>query len=203
MTTSGARGVDIRPHEDYLEVRGVTPTELHEALDLLTEMRSVQADQTAATRPAIVRALMTTTQIPLVPPASLAQAQRSAASRDALLASGVETYESLAAVRRDALASTTRTWISRRRAAHEVFTVSFEGRTIIPSFQFQDAGSPRAELQPLLAVLAEGGVDPWLRWRWLISASSLLSGDVPDSVARTDPARALRAAIRFAAPRRS
>lgn len=53
----------------------------------------------------------------------------------------------------------------------------------------------RPELQPLFAAL-EG--NPHAE-HWITHPTSLLTGEIPEQVAITNPARALRAAQRFAA----
>jgi hypothetical protein len=137
--------------------------------------------------------------VSLTPPATLAQAQRLATRRDALLATPVLTHETLRKLRGDTRESSTRTWLARRRAARAVFTVAHNGKTLIPAFQLDADGEPRAELQPILSVLAEAGIQGWSVWAWLTGRTSLLSGAIPEQVAGTAPARALRAAQRFAA----
>jgi hypothetical protein len=129
----------------------------------------------------------------------VAQAQRLAGHRDALLATPLYTYGSLCELRGDARESSTRTWLSRRKAENKMFTVTHNGRTLIPAFQLDERGDPRPELQPLLAALQGGAVQGWTLWTWLTSPTSLLSGAVPEQLARTEPTRALRAAERFAA----
>lgn len=171
---------------------------LVEALDLLEKVRAVQAEHAGVTRTDLVHTLMAG-NVPLTPPATLAQAQRLATHRDALLATPVLTHGSLRELRGDARESSTRTWLSRRRDAAELFTVSHGGRTLIPAFQFDDAGEPRPELQPVLDALLGAGVQGWALWTWLASPTSLLSGEVPERLARTAPQRVLRAANRFAA----
>ena len=157
----------------------------------------MQADHAAATRADLVQALMVH-NVSLTPPATLAQAQRLATRRAALLATPVLTYESLRELRGDARVSSTRTWVTRRRDARELFTVTYNGRTLIPAFQLDDHGEPRAELQPVLSALIDAGVRGWSLWTWLTTPTSFLSGGVPEQVARTAAARVLRAARRFA-----
>ncbi|MBI3212225.1 MAG: hypothetical protein HYZ38_00250 [Mycobacterium sp.] len=196
---NGARPAryDIAEHADHVEVRGVSRGRVAEALDLLDRVRALQADHAADTRETLVRTLMAG-NVPLTPPATVAQAQRLAGHRDALLASGVLTQSSLSQLRGDSRPSSTRTWLARRKQARALFTVSHGGRTLIPAFQLDEHGEPRPELQPILAVLLDAGVHGWTLWTWLTSPTSLLSGEVPERLARTAGQRVLRAAQRFA-----
>ncbi|MBY3555891.1 hypothetical protein HGI15_21215 [Modestobacter lapidis] len=50
----------------------------------------------------------------------------------------------------------------------------------------------------MLERLLGAGIDDWTAWTWLAQPSSLLSGEVPERTAVTDPERALRASTRFA-----
>ena len=190
---------DIAEHSDHVEVRGVSGRHVTEALLLFEKVRAVQAEHAAATRGDLLHALMIQ-NVSLLPPATLAQAQRLATRRAALLATPVLTHESLRELRGDASVSSTRTWVTRRRDAHALFTVTHNGRTLIPAFQLDDHGEPRAELQAILSALIETGVQGWPLWTWLTTPTSFLSGGIPEHVARTAPARVLRAAERFAAP---
>ena len=190
---------EVAERDGKLEVSGVDRRDLEEALSLLPVVQDLQADDFPRTREGLLRALMHR-QIPLTPPASVAQAQRLAAHRDGLLATEVFTHDTLQQLRGDRQASSTRTWVARKRAARQLFTVTHDRQTIVPAFQFTADGSLRPELRPLLEALAAGGVDGWQLWTWLTSPSSLLSGGVPHEVARTQPERALRAAQRFTAP---
>lgn len=189
---------DIAERSDHVEVRGVSRRRVVEALDLLERVRAVQAEHAAATRGDLVHTLMAS-NIALIPPATVAQAQRLASHRDALLATPLYTHGSLRELRGDARESSTRTWLSRRKAEGKVFTVTHNGRTLIPAFQLDDRGEPRPELRPLLATLQRAGVHGWALWTWLTSPTSLLSGAAPEQLVRTVPQRALRAAERVAA----
>ena len=190
---------DVAERSGHVEVRGVSGAEVLQALRLLDTVKDLQAAQVSDNRGDLVRALMTN-NISLTPPASVAQAQRLATHRDALLATPVLTYDTLQALRGDPKESSTRTWFARRRADHAVFAVTHNGRTIIPAFQLDQLGQPRPELQPMLDVLLTGGIDGWPLWTWLTSPSSWLSGQTPETVAKTAPQRAMTAATRFAVP---
>jgi hypothetical protein len=190
---------DVAERSDHVEVRGVTGDDVLEALRLLDAVRGLQATQVSGKRDDLVRALMTS-NISLTPPASVAQARRLASHRDALLATPVLTYDTLQLLRGEPKESSTRTWFARRRAEHAVFAVTHNGRTLIPAFQLDQFGQPRPELRPILDVLLQGGVNGWPLWTWLTSPTSLLSGQTPETVARTAPERAMTAATRFAVP---
>ncbi len=216
-------GYDIARRRDHLEIRGLSPSELDETLEQLQLVRrlqaqrvvssneltatlwqlvelvgTLQADHTAAIRGDLLQVLMSR-EVSLTPPATLIQAQRLAAHRDALLATPVLTHATLSELRGNASESSTRTWLARRREEHALFTVTYKGKTVIPAFQFDKSGEPRPELQPMLSALQAGGHDGWSLWTWLTKPTSFLSGGVPEEVARTNPRRALRAAQRFAA----
>ena len=76
---------DVAERSDHVEVRGVTGNDVLVALRLLDTVRGFQATQVTEKRDDLVRALMAS-NISLTPPASVAQAQRLASRRDALLA---------------------------------------------------------------------------------------------------------------------
>lgn len=217
-------GYKIAERRDHLEIWGLSRPELDETLELLELIRSLQAENVVSRGEELTQALaqlldlvrtlqaehvkairgdllqvLMSRGVTLTPPAALIQAERLAAHRDALLATPVLAHETLSELRGDKSVSSTRTWLARRRDDHALFTVNHKGRTLIPAFQLDERGEPRSELQPILSALHEGGVQGWSLWTWLTKPTSFLSGGVPEEVARTDPARALRAARRFAA----
>lgn len=214
---------DIAERHDHLEIRGVSRNELAEALELVEPIRTLQAEHVVtgsglaealqqalelirilqaehveAIRGDLLQVLMGR-EVSLIPPAAVTQVQQLATHRAALLATPVLTHETLSELRGDKTESSTRTWLARRRNAHALFTLNYSGRTLIPAFQLDERGEPRAELQPILSVLDEGGVQGWSLWTWLTKPTSFLSGGVPEEIARTDPERVLHAAQRFAA----
>lgn len=182
---------------DHVAVRGLTTTEVTEAIGLLDLVRSLQAEQADDTRSQLVRALMAS-RVGLTAPATLAQAHRLAAERDALLATPVLTYAALRELRGDNQESSTRTWVSRARARRSLFTLAHGGHTLIPAFQLTADGGLRRELQPVLDPLLAARIDGWALWTWLTSASALLSGQVPEKAVSQAPDRVARAARRFA-----
>jgi hypothetical protein len=215
-------GYEVERHRDHLEIRGLTGSELDETFKQLSLIRdlqahdvvssddltatlsqlvelvgALQAERTAEVRDELLQVL-TSREVSLIPPATLIQAQRLAAHRDALLATPVYTHETLSELLGNANRSSTRTWLTRRRDEHALFTVNVKGTTVIPAFQLDESGEPRPELQPIVSALHEGGIEGWSLWTWLTKPTSFLSGGVPEEVARTNPERALRAAQRFA-----
>lgn len=183
---------------DHVEVRGVSADQVEEALEIYAKVQVLRGAAATVTRRRLVQA-MTSSGVSLVPPATIAQAERLAGHRNMLLGTPVYTHTSLQKTRGDDLVSTTRTWLSRRREAYEVFTLNHRGRALIPAFQLDAQGNPRPELQPILKSLIESGIRGWELWTWLSSPTSLLSGEVPEKLARTNSQRVLRAAQRFAA----
>lgn len=198
MSSISGIGYEVAEQAGHLEVRGVSRRYVEEALELIGQVRILQADHASTARADLLRVLMAR-HVALTPPATVAQAQRLAGHRDALLATPVFTHDTLRALRGDTTTSSTRTWLTRRRENHEVFTLTHQGRTVIPAFQIDELGAPRAELQPILAALANAGITGWPLWTWLTSPTALLSGEIPEQLARRAPARVLRAAQRFAA----
>lgn len=179
-------------------VVGLGYTDVQQALKLYESFLELQSSAVGDARSQLIHAAIRS-GLDLVPPASLEQARRMAAVRDRLLATPAFTYDTLAELRNDATVSATRTWVSRRRDAREMFTVSDHQRTVIPAFQFDETGRLRDELAPLIGTLVDAGVDGWPLWLWLTSTTGWLSGAIPEQVAATDPARALFAAQRFVA----
>lgn len=198
MAVAESPAYEVEDRGDHLEVRGVSRREVLEALRLHAQVQVVQAEIATEARDGLVQTLMGQ-GVSLVPPATVAQAQRLAAHRNALLATPTYTHESLQQVRGDAKESSTRTWLSRRRDARELFTVSHGGRTLIPAFQFGADVEPRSELQPVLQALINADVQGWALWTWLTTPTPLLSGEVPEQLVRSNLQRVLHAAQRFAA----
>ncbi len=78
--------------------------------------------------------------------------------------------------------------------------MQYEGRTLVPRFQLDDAGEVRPELLAVLEPLLAAGTDPWLVWSWLTTPAALLGGAVPHEAARDADERPLveHAAVRLA-----
>lgn len=165
---------------------------------LLAAVAEVQAGEAQNQRGALLKAMMAAGVDP-VPAETVAQARRLARQRDRLLATGAYTTLALQALRDDNAASATRTWLARRRAADELFTVTHDGSTLVPAFQLDREGRPRPELAPALRALAPAQLGGWAIWTWFTAGSAWLGGTAPVGLLDTDPERVAVAAERFAA----
>jgi murein L,D-transpeptidase YcbB/YkuD len=197
MTTSAHDSARPLAEYEQVDLHGLSPAELQSAIDLfrtVTEQRLTERD-------ALHQRLSTAFLdggVNLVSPATQRQALKNAELRSRLLdEEGAETYESLAALR-DSSESSTRTWVARQRSKEVLFTVEVHGRTLIPSLQLTEAGGLDPQISPLVEQLVSAGLGPWGVWSWLTAPEGRLSGDIPADVAWTEPARALRAAERYA-----
>jgi len=169
------------------------------ALALLDQAREIQADTADTSRGLLLQAMMAAAIDP-VPHATVAAAERLARHREALLASGAYPLDALARLRGDTPGSSaTRTWVSRRRTAGSLFTVTHRDATLVPAFQLDEQAAPRPGLRPALRVLRAAGYDGWELWTWFSIPTPWLSGRVPATLLAEDPAAVERAAARFVA----
>jgi len=113
-----------------------------------------------------------------VPHAVVSQAQRRAALRTELLATGAFTYRALAEGRGSSSANV-RQWVRRARERHELFTVDHDNQTLVPAVLLDEELSPRPEFKRVISPLSEAGEDGWGLWAWLVNPSPWLDGAVP------------------------
>ncbi len=165
---------------------------------LLAALGELQVEQASGVRSALLKA-MVLSGIDPVPSATVAQAERLARQRGRLLASGAYSIEALRQLRGDAGASTTRTWLTRRRAAGELFSVTHDGQTLVPAFQIDVEGRPLAGMQTVLGELVSAQLGGWATWTWFTAASPWLGGDAPADLLASEIDRVALAARRFAA----
>lgn len=168
------------------------------ALALLAAVEKIQADEADVRRADLVRAMAVVGLDP-VPADTVAQARRLARERDRLLASGAYDMPSLQQLRGDSKEATTRAWVSRRRKAGRLLTVSHDGALLVPAFQLGGGAEVRPGLAPVLAALTRAGLSGWAAWTWLTTNTPGLDGEVPADLLGRDPARVARAAESFAA----
>ena len=177
-------------------VPGFSGEEIRAALRLFGAASTLRGEEADQHRGALLRAMITSGFDP-VPHATVEQARRIARHRAQLLASGAHTMRSLQELRGDASGSATRTWVSRRRADHSLFTVDHDGVTLLPAFELASDGSPRVGLGASLRVLAGAGLGGWELWTWFVSATPWLGGRSPESLMDADEAAVVRAASSF------
>lgn len=113
-----------------------------------------------------------------VPYAVVRQAERRAALRTELLATGAFTYRALAEGRGTSSANI-RQWVRRARERHELFTVDHDNETLVPTVLLDEGLSPRPEFKRVIAPLVEAGEDGWGLWAWLVNPSPWLDGATP------------------------
>ena len=87
---------------------------------------------------------------------------------------------------RGASVEATRFAVTRAVNEHRLLAVPTELALLVPAFQLDDAGEPRADLAPLIEPLLAAGTDPWRVWGWLTQPAALLGGQVPAEAA-ADP----------------
>ncbi|HEV2362084.1 MAG TPA: hypothetical protein VGS21_10310 [Acidimicrobiales bacterium] len=174
-------------------VPGFSQEQLSAAIALLQEAQSIQAEETAARRGELLKAMMLS-GIPPVPRAAIEQARRLAEHRERLLASGAFTTATLQQLRGDKSQQATRTWISRRRHVNALFTVEHDGVTLIPAFQIRPDGITRRGIAPALGILKEAGMGGWELWTWFTARTSWLSDRSPESLMDERPSMVAEAA---------
>jgi hypothetical protein len=183
-----------------VRVGGASAEDVATAMELLEAARQVQADLSRLRREDLVK-VTTVAGIDPTPAVAVAQARRIADLRARLVArEGGYTYASMVQTLGHANEDAARSTVSKLRR-DGLFTVTYDGRTVVPAFQLAAGGRQvRPEVSEVAAALGE--IDPWEAWAWWCSASSLLSGERPVDVVEVSPDRVTRAASRFAARRR-
>ena len=183
---------------DEYRIPGLSVERLRRALSLLVAADQLQGDVADGRREQLLQTLIVADFDP-IPAATLEQAKRAARHRQRLLASGAYTIEALGALRGDATQSATRTWLTRRRRAHELFTVTHQNATLVPAFQLGEQAEPMPGLPRVLDPLQRSArLGGWQTWTWLTVPSPWLGGDIPIEQLGADPGRVAGAAARFA-----
>ena len=198
MPTRNPNQINVRDVDGHVEVVGLNKEDVEYAICLYQEVGSERLRARTALASYINQALLAE-GVELVPAASQRQIQRSASLLKQLVeVQGAETYASLSELR-GTQESSVRTWVSRARKQHEMFTVELQGQTLVPQVQLTDSGN----INPLIADLARplimAKLDGWSIWSWLTRPSGFLSGEVPALISRTNAKRANKAAERYAA----
>ncbi len=105
----------------------------------------------------------------------------------------------LAERRGDADGAPTGAWVYRQLRDRALIAVDDRDAIRVPAFMVTTDGEPRPEPHPLLQELRAAGIDGRTVATWLARRSDDVSGDEPERVAHTDPARPTSAADRLAA----
>jgi hypothetical protein len=198
MTAHVPDRIGVRATEDHVEVVGLSKEDVEYAISLFQAVAQEQTEARSALASHVNQAMLHE-GIELIPAASQRQVQRSAALKKRLIEDqGFETYASLAEIR-DTRESSVRTWVSRLRRRSDLFTVEFQGHTLIPKLQLTDSGDVNPVVAELVRPLAGAGLDSWSLWAWLTNPTGLLSGEIPAEVAVGNITRATKAANRYAA----
>jgi hypothetical protein len=137
-------------------------------------------------------------EIDPVPHATVEQARRLAALRTSLLEAGAYSTAALAEAK-GMTPNNARQWISRKRRAGLLFTVTHEGETLVPAFLLDEHLEPRREAQPAIEALRGAGEDGWALWAWFGLPSSWLGGVVPSELLLSRPEVVAEAARQRAA----
>lgn len=198
MSTNIPEHINVRSVQGHVEVVGLNKEDVEYAICLYQEAGRERLKARSALASYVSQTVLND-GIELVSAASQRQIKRSAALRKELIQDqGAENYASLSELR-ESQESSVRTWVSRLRKRHELFTVEIQGQTLIPKVQLTDKGNINPRVTELVRPMVRAGLDGWSIWAWLTSPSGLLSGEVPAQVAMTNIKRASKAADRFAA----
>ncbi|CAN5544777.1 hypothetical protein BH24ACT15_BH24ACT15_09800 [soil metagenome] len=106
------------------------------------------------------------------------------AARAALLGSGTAVTVEQIAEARGTSTDAVRQWMSRRRKAGDLATVTHEGVALVPTFQLDDAFDARPEAAAIVSRLIEYGMSGWAVWDWAEVPSGWLDGETPADLIR-------------------
>lgn len=90
---------------------------------------------------------------------------------------------------------TTRRWVSRRRAAGDLVTVTHDGLVLIPTFQLDDAFDHDDDVATLVRRLTRYGMSGWAVWDWAETPNGWLHGDTPADLIRSGRTAEAAAAV--------
>jgi hypothetical protein len=116
------------------------------------------------------------------------------ARADLLARAGAVTVDMLADGRGGSEGAT-RQWLRRHRERGRLITVEHAGRTLVPSFQLDEAFDLDPVVADTIERLFQFGLDAWAVWRWFYAENGWI-GQPPVDAAKAGDASALtRAAI--------
>ncbi|CAN5448538.1 hypothetical protein BH23ACT9_BH23ACT9_20400 [soil metagenome] len=88
-----------------------------------------------------------------------------------------------------------RKWLSRRRLAGELVTVTHEGAVLIPTFQLDDAFVVDPAATHVVSRLLAYGMSGWAVWDWAQTANGWLDGETPADLLRSGRTSEVAAAV--------
>lgn len=103
---------------------------------------------------------------PLLDRAGVEAARVLHAARASLVSSHPAVTFSMLAEARGQTEPAARQSVTRLRSSGRMVTIDFQGTTLIPSFQFDEAYEPVEGLGLVVACLTEAGMSGWAVWRW-------------------------------------
>ena len=103
------------------------------------------------------------------------------------------TVEMLARAR-SATNGATHQWIRRHRTAGRIVTVEHQGRTLLPSFQFDEVFDLDPTVADIVTQLTGYGMDGWAIWHWFHTVNTWIERRPVDAAAVGDTAALARAA---------
>lgn len=109
---------------------------------------------------------MVPTSAPLLDHAGVEAARLVRAGREGLVSGHPSITYALLAEARGQQEASVRQWVRRLRLAGRLCTVEWGGVTLIPSFQFDEAYQPVAQVADVVERLARSGMSGWATWRW-------------------------------------
>ncbi len=64
-----------------------------------------------------------------------------------------------------------RQWVKRQRAKHQLFVIEHDGRTLIPTFQLDEAFDPDQRVSAAIDRLLGAGMSGWAIWQWFTAVN--------------------------------
>jgi hypothetical protein len=115
------------------------------------------------------------------------------ARADLLARAGAVTVDMLAAGRGGSEGAT-RQWMRRHREHGRLVTVEHAGRTLVPSFQLDEAFDLDPVVADVVERLSQFGLDGWAVWRWFYADNGWIGRRPVDAAKAGDAAALARAA---------
>jgi hypothetical protein len=79
-------------------------------------------------------------------------------------------YDALARARQSTVLAA-RQWVKRQRARNSLFVVDYDGGTLIPSFQFDEACEVNPDSAAIVEQLIAFSMSGWAMWQWFTSSN--------------------------------